>query len=103
MNMRAFPWMYTKISSLRSAISGEWRESPSRTASKQPTAKLSASTSFVRPPQGTDSEQSEQLVNSMPPREKELSRELTDSPCSLSRRGQQERGPTAKLALGYCL
>ena len=61
--------------------SGERQISPSRAASKRPTAKLSASTSSVRLPKVQTGEQSDKLVNNMPPRKKTLSRELTDSPC----------------------
>ena len=100
-----FSRMHVKISAVnpRKAISGGWQGSPFFAASKRPTAKLSASTSSVRPPKVQTGERSDKLVNNMPSREKELSRELTDSPCSVSRWGQQERGSTAKLALGYCL
>ena len=87
----------------RIAISGERRGSPFRAASPLPTAKLSTSTSSVRPPKVQTGERSDKLVNNMPPTNKELSRELTDSHALFSGRSQQERGPTAKLALGYCL
>ena len=83
-----FSQMRVKISAVnpRNAINRERWGSPFHAASKRPTAKLSASTSSVISPKVQTGERSDKLVNNMPPREKELARELTDFPCSVSRR-----------------